>query len=124
MEWFFLVLATLTILGLLAMAIERFVNLHKQFGQFMPENNCTNNISSSQEVAELVAAKMQLYKLQYLKSDELVDFDDFGDSDDGNESCKSCDSWTCTNDFIFAVALVVNLCKLHHSYMCKLHGSM
>ena len=127
LEWFFLVLATLTILGLLAMAIERFVNLHEQFGQFMPENNCTNNISSSQEVAELVAAKMQLYKLQhhdYVKSDELVDFDDFGDSDDRNESCKSCDSWTCTNDFIFAVALVVNLCKFHHSYMCKLHGSM
>ena len=109
MEWFFLVLATLTILGLLVMAMERFVSLHRQFGQFMPEDNCTD--SSSQEVAELVAAKIQQYKLQ---SDVLFDeFGDFQNGSDHDESCKSCDYWTCTNDFIFAVALVVNLCKLH-----------
>ena len=119
MEWFFLVLATLTILGLLAMAMERFVNLHREFGQYTPENNCTNDssrsISSSREDAEMVAGKMQLYELQYhgyLKSDEQFDFGDFSDSDDRNDSCKSCDSWICTNDFIFAVVLVVNLCKL------------
>ena len=81
----------------------------------MPENNCTNDSSrsnNSREVAEIVAGKMQLYELRhhgYLKSDEQFDFDD---SDDRNDSCKSCDSWTCTNDFIFAVVLVVNLCKL------------
>ena len=116
MEWFFLVLATLTILGLLAMAVERFVNLHREFGQFMPENNCTNDssrsISGSREDAEMAAGKMQLYELQqhgYLMGDEQFDF---GDSDDRNDLCKSCDSWTCTNDFIFAVALVVNLRKL------------
>ena len=126
LELFFLVLATLTILGLLAMAMERFVNLHRQFGQFMPEENCTNssiyrrNVDNSQEVAELVTGKnRQLYQeLQYRDyvqegSDEFGDFGDFGDSDDHNDSCKSCDSWTCTNDFIFAVALVVNLCELY-----------
>ena len=105
------------------MAMERFVNLHKQFGQFMPKSsNCTNSsndISNSQEVAE----RMQLYELQYDRGyveknsdDELFDFGDLYDSDDSNNSCKSCDSWTCTNDFIFAVALVVNLCELHHSH--------
>ena len=104
------------------MAVERFVRLHSQFGQFMPSNCTINNSSnSSQEVAELVAAKMELHKLQYHgyeTSNELVDFDDFGDSDDRNESCKSCDSWTCTNDFIFAVALVVNLCKFNKYIQC------
>ena len=114
LELFFLILSTLTILGLLAMAVERFVILHRQFGQFMPENsnNCTtitnssnrNVLNSGQEVAELVSYRGY--------AEDSDDFGDFGDSDDRNDSCKSCDSWTCTNDFIFAVALVVNLCKL------------
>ena len=113
----------LTILGLLVMAMERFVNLHEQFGQFMP-NNCTtnssNDINNSQEVAELITERMQHYELRYYdrgyvegrSDEELLDFGDLYDSDDGNDSCKSCDSWTCTNDFIFTVALVVNLREL------------
>ena len=121
LELFFLALATLTILGLLAMAMERFVNLHKQFGQFMPKNcttNSSNDINNSQEVAELIAERMQLNEyndrgyVEGRSDEELFDFGDLYDSDDGNDSCKSCDSWTCTNDFIFTVALVVNLREL------------
>lgn len=91
----------------------------------MPKNcttNSSNDINNSQEVAELITERMQHYELRYYdrgyvegRSDdeELFDFTDLNDSDDGNDSCKSCDSWTCTNDFIFAVALVVNLRELH-----------
>jgi hypothetical protein len=123
LELFFLLLATLTILGLLAMAMERFVNLHKHFGQFMPTNCTTNSSTDSDslgEVSDLIAEKIELYdELRYRgynaeesSDEEPFDFGDLYDSDDGNDSCKSCDSWTCTNDFIFAVALVVNLREL------------
>ena len=105
-----MVLATLTILGLLASSIERFVSLHRQFGSFELEENCTLSGSQDDEI--------QLHNL-LRQSDwprEMGDLVDFGDSSDNSSllpPCdKSCDSWTCTNDFIFAVALVVNLCEL------------
>ena len=110
-EWFFLVLATLTILGLLAIAMERFVNLHNQFGSF-EGGNCSN--SSDTELA--AAAEMTVagtYIQRGYDDREGMDFEGFED-DGGNQSCdKTCDSWTCTNDFIFSVLLVVNLCKLY-----------
>ncbi len=85
--------------------------------------NCTTNSSTDRningslgEVSEMIAEKIQLYELRYhveeSSDEEPFDFGDLYDSDDGNDSCKSCDSWTCTNDFIFAVALVVNLGEL------------
>ena len=112
LEWFFLILATCTILGLLAVAVERFVNLHRQFGSFEP-GNCTWN-----ESQEIKTGEIQLHNLkQSVWQHEMGDLVDFVETGDHNDSplplCdKSCDSWTCTNDFIFAVALVVNLCEL------------
>ena len=118
MEWFFLILATCTILGLLASAVERFVNLHSQFGSFEPEN-CTGN-----ESQEMKAGEIQLHNLKQTvwqhDTGDLVDFVETDDSNSSSPLCgKSCDSWTCTNDFIFAVALVVNLCEFlyHFRYM-------
>ena len=94
------------------MAVERFITLHGRFGDFEPEQNCTS--SSSHYSAEQLEASLELDESRHHeKSDDaLTDIGDFYDRSDRNESCKSCDRWTCTNDFIFAVALVVNLCKL------------
>ena len=117
-EWFFLVLATLTILGLLGVAIERFVNLHHQFGSFVQEN-CTNNASVDATMAEESGTPVDtlpLYDNGYrlLRKRDQIDIDDSLERSDHNESLcdKTCDHWTCTNDFIFAMALVVNLCEL------------
>ena len=93
--------------------MERLINLHKQFGSF----NCT---ISSEEVSDLIATKIQLYSSQHsdqTETSDLFDFDDFqGGPNNDSESCRSCDHWTCTNDFIFAVLLIINLCELHNMY--------
>ena len=114
MEWFFLILATLTILGLLAVAIERFVHLHRQFGSFEGWN-CSN--SSETELAAAAAQEINIgddFQREYGDEEMMDDFDGFDSGTWNQSSCdKTCDSWTCTNDFIFLVLLVVNLCKLH-----------
>ena len=67
LEWTFIVVATISVLGALTMSIERFVFFESSFKNI---TNATNNASSS------------VYR---------------------------CNKWTCTNDFIFAVVLVLNL---------------
>ena len=96
-------------LGLLGVAIERFVYLHHHFGSFMQEN-CTN-INETAGAGEMVAPYGS--DLTRETRDQL-DFDDsFETTDHEPTSCdKSCDHWTCTNDFIYALALVVNVCEL------------
>ena len=68
-EWVFVVVTAISLLAVLAFAIERFVYFSTTFENITVVVNNTEQLST-------------------------------------------CDKWTCTNDFVFAVVVLVNVCKL------------
>ena len=93
-EWVFLIIASFTMLGLLGMSIERFVSIHNSFKNFTPASG-----SGSGDGNGSVFGIDGHYGVGL---DEGVG---------ANSSITDCDEWTCLNDFLFALLLLLNLGK-------------
>ena len=76
-------------LGVVAISIERFCNVHRKF------QNLTVNVKQQDSFFVLL--------------NPLSEVNGNWDNLSNLTKYDSCESWTCTNDFIFAVALLVNV---------------
>ena len=78
MEWAFTVIATATMVGILGMSIERFVIIHKTFGNETLLNETQGGAWSATS------------------------------NESGNGDQVDCSHWSCLNDFTFAVLILIN----------------
>ena len=90
-EWVFLIIATFTMLGLLGMSIERFISIHNSFMNFTPASGGGSGDGNG-----------SVFEIGGQGLDEGVG---------ANSSMTDCDVWTCLNDFLFALLLLLNLGK-------------
>lgn len=88
-----MVVATLSMAGTLGMSIERFIFLRREFSNMTPDFNHSISLASHDANEDYV-------------------FDDTADHVLGD--VLYCTSWTCLNDFTFAVVILVNLGKYYH----------
>ncbi len=92
-EWVFIIMATVTLLGLLGISIERLVSVHNSFYNF------TDSSDSG---------------VTYLGSFQPIGVPgEYGwtDSVGNNDTASDCNIWTCLNNYIFAILLLVNIGK-------------
>ena len=78
MEWAFVIIATATMAGILGMSIERFVVIHRNFGNETPDFN-----------------------------ESWEGYEGSGNGS-GEHDRIACSQWICLNDFTFAVLILVN----------------
>lgn len=85
LEWFFVVVATVTMAGIAAMSVERFVFIHRTFGNLTP--NFNDSMGSGLEFGY-----------------------ESGESGEGSGDSKGilCSHWSCLNDFTFALLISAN----------------
>ena len=93
MEWFFLVIATVTLLGLLGFSIERLISVKNTFENFTEVDDGGLMYPSSVELPGV-------QEVGWMVED--------GNGTDGTGG-SDCNQWTCLNDFIFALFLLVNM---------------
>ncbi len=93
MEWLFIVIATLTLLGLLGTSIERLISVKNSFNNFTDFSGDGDIVPSA--IGPIRGEEGEYYKM----------------SESNRTRISDCDEWTCLNDFIFSVLLLVNLGK-------------
>ena len=84
-----MLVATVSILGILGMTIERLVYTKNTF------RNITENVSVNGS-----------------GSGSAGSGNGSGSGMNEEQACQ-CHQWTCTNDFVFGVIVITNLCELH-----------
>ena len=96
LEWLFVLTASFVMLATIALSIERFAVLSVDYHFNSTEQNTTRiTIINGSTKTRLASHQLET----------------------GSE--QLCQTWTCTADFIFAVAFLINTCKFHSQYILE-----